>query len=340
LLLSWYLFLFFVLEDCDILWSDPDDGPGRRPSPRGAGLMFGQDVSHAWLHKNKMRLIIRSHECQQRGLSDNNTLALRKRESTATLPAHCFSCLLVFFFSSLFLPLYLSAMHHGDTIITVFSASNYCGTVNNEGAFIILERDLVPRIVPFYAKPKERLSRYRMRHALLENDIISKLLQRIADNRLALTNYYNKVASVTAAGVRTVSRAVWAEGLKVTLQLNIPFAEFQDYLGLPKLGVDGKKKGDIDFQAFLLRFRPVNAMLNPLTPPVASPAASDSGSSAPSSRRSSSRTVNQNVECILEMLAKHKYELESLFRHFGQPKRRTASHNRTLVQTQTSMRHD
>jgi hypothetical protein len=234
-----------------------------------------------------------------------------------------FACL---FFSSLFLPLYLSAMHHGDTIITVFSASNYCGTVNNEGAFIILERDLVPRIVPFYAKPKERLSRYRMRHALLENDIISKLLQRIADNRLALTNYYNKVASVTAAGVRTVSRAIWAEGLKVTLQLNIPFAEFQDYLGLPKLGVDGKKKGDIDFQAFLLRFRPVNAMLNPLTPPVASPAASNSGSPAPSSRRSSSRTVNQNVECILEMLAKHKYELESLFRHFGQLKQLAHQH--------------
>jgi len=255
----------------DVLWSDPENKPGRHPSPRGAGIVFGQEVTHAWLHANKMRLIVRSHECQQRGF----------------------------------------AMHHGDTMITVFSASNYCGTVNNEGAFILLERDLVPRIVPFYAKPKERLSRYRMRHALLENDIISKLLQRIADNRLALTNYYSKACTTTPSGVRTVSRAVWAEGLRVVLQLNIPFLEFQDYLGLPKLGVDGKKKGDIDFGAFLLRFRPVNVMMQPLTPAQSPHAGSGNGADTPSGR-----TANQSVECILEMLAKHKYELESLFRHF------------------------
>ena len=86
-----------------------------------------------------------------------------------------------------------------------------------------------------------------MRHAVMENDIIAKLLQRISDNRLALTNWYRKVENVTPAGVRTITRMQWAEGLKAVLKLNIPFLDFQDYLGLPKLGVDGKKKGDIDF---------------------------------------------------------------------------------------------
>lgn len=200
-------------------------------------------------------------------------------------------------------------MHHHDRVITVFSASNYTGTVNNEGCFVIFERDLVPRLVPFYAKPKERLSRYRMRHATLENDIIAKLLQRIAENRLALTNWYRAVERVTPAGVRTVTRAHWAEGLKAILKLNIPFTEFQDYLGLPKLGVDGKKKGDIDYQSFLLRFRPVNALLESYQP---NRPTTPGGGTSSSSRGS----VDANVEAILEMLQKNRYELESLFRHF------------------------
>ncbi len=147
-----------------------------------------------------------------------------------------------------------------------------------------------------------------------ENDIISKLLQRIADNRLALTNYYGSVCTTTSAGIRTVSRSVWSDGLKFVLHLSIPFLEFQDYLGLPKLGVDGKRKGEIDYQAFLLRFRPSNGMIhsNTLNDTPTSPT-SPSGTG-----RSLSRSVNQTVEAILEMLAKHKYELESLFRHFGQ----------------------
>lgn len=35
----------------------------------------------------------------------------------------------------------------------------------------------------------------------------------------------------------------------------------QDYLGLPKRGIKGDPQGDIDYMAFLLRFRPDNSML-------------------------------------------------------------------------------
>lgn len=86
-----------------------------------------------------------------------------------------------------------------------------------------------------------------MRHAVLENDIIAKLLQRIADHRLALTDWYRTIEIVTPNGIHTVTRLQWAEGLKTILKLNIPFLEFQDYLGLPKLGVDGRKKSEIDY---------------------------------------------------------------------------------------------
>jgi len=30
---------------CDLLWSDPEDKPGWGISPRGAGYIFGMDIS-------------------------------------------------------------------------------------------------------------------------------------------------------------------------------------------------------------------------------------------------------------------------------------------------------
>lgn len=91
------------------------------------------------------------------------------------------------------------------------------------GAFLIFEKDCSYSIVQYYAKPKERLSRYSMRHSLLENDIISKLLERISVNRLGLIQYYKGVEVDT----NVITRDEWAAGLKKVLKLNIPFLEFQ-----------------------------------------------------------------------------------------------------------------
>jgi serine/threonine-protein phosphatase 2A catalytic subunit len=30
---------------CDLLWSDPDEKPGFQTSNRGAGFLFGQDIT-------------------------------------------------------------------------------------------------------------------------------------------------------------------------------------------------------------------------------------------------------------------------------------------------------
>ena len=74
-----------------VLWSDPEEMEGRAENPRGASLVFGGDVTGRFLKRNKLRLIIRSHECMDAG--------------------YRFS--------------------HDGRLVTVFSASNYCGTVNN-----------------------------------------------------------------------------------------------------------------------------------------------------------------------------------------------------------------
>ncbi|DBA68202.1 TPA: hypothetical protein ACH3X2_013819 [Trebouxia sp. C0005] len=47
----------------DVLWSDPAPEPGLKENEaRGVGLLFGPDITQAFLEANKLRLIIRSHE--------------------------------------------------------------------------------------------------------------------------------------------------------------------------------------------------------------------------------------------------------------------------------------
>ena len=52
---------------CELLWSDPSILPGRRPSNRGVGILFGPDVANNFLKKNNLSLLIRSHECKPEG---------------------------------------------------------------------------------------------------------------------------------------------------------------------------------------------------------------------------------------------------------------------------------
>ena len=51
----------------DILWSDPMDTMGRLPSRREAGTMFGPDITKAFLEKNHLELLVRSHEVKMDG---------------------------------------------------------------------------------------------------------------------------------------------------------------------------------------------------------------------------------------------------------------------------------
>ena len=41
---------------CELLWSDPTIIPGRRPSNRGVGILFGPDVANNFLKKNNLNL--------------------------------------------------------------------------------------------------------------------------------------------------------------------------------------------------------------------------------------------------------------------------------------------
>ena len=46
----------------EILWNDPMEGNGIKPSYRGVGYLWGEDITDLFLNENNMRLIIRGHE--------------------------------------------------------------------------------------------------------------------------------------------------------------------------------------------------------------------------------------------------------------------------------------
>ena len=97
----------------DVLWSDPTENDrveGLRPNARGPGLVtFGPDRVHKFCEANDLQMIVRAHECVMDGFE----------------------------------------RFAAGKLITVFSATNYCGTANNAGAILVLGRDLTlyPKLI-------------------------------------------------------------------------------------------------------------------------------------------------------------------------------------------------
>ncbi|KAL0417541.1 UNVERIFIED_CONTAM: Serine/threonine-protein phosphatase BSL3 [Sesamum radiatum] len=110
--------------------SDPtenDSVEGLRPNARGPGLVtFGPDRVMEFCNNNDLQLIVRAHECVMDGFER-------------------------------------FAQGH---LITLFSATNYCGTANNAGAILVLGRDLVvvPKLIhplpPAIASPETSPERH------------------------------------------------------------------------------------------------------------------------------------------------------------------------------------
>ncbi|KAF6126536.1 protein phosphatase 4 catalytic subunit [Phyllostomus discolor] len=100
---------------CDLLWSDPEDTTGWGVSPRGAGYLFGSDVVAQFNAANDIDMICRAHQLVMEGYK----------------------------------------WHFNETVLTVWSAPNYCYRCGNVAAILELDEHLQKDFIIFEAAPQE-----------------------------------------------------------------------------------------------------------------------------------------------------------------------------------------
>ena len=107
---------------CDLMWSDPDDGPGWNLSPRGAGYLFGADVVEMFFEKNNLEFMARAHQLVMEGY--RTMFPTQKKDDIQSA-----------------------------SLVTVWSAPNYCYRCGNVAAILSLDEDLNQNFTVFSASP-------------------------------------------------------------------------------------------------------------------------------------------------------------------------------------------
>eukprot|EP00471_Norrisiella_sphaerica_P006851 CAMPEP_0184483034 /NCGR_PEP_ID=MMETSP0113_2-20130426/4646_1 /TAXON_ID=91329 /ORGANISM="Norrisiella sphaerica, Strain BC52" /LENGTH=839 /DNA_ID=CAMNT_0026863163 /DNA_START=285 /DNA_END=2804 /DNA_ORIENTATION=+ len=253
-----YLFAPYETNMEDMLWSDPLDvdddtglpfkGRGKNEARNDAGCVFGEDIVDRFLQDNKLRCIVRSHECVDAGYE----------------------------------------WYFDGKLVTVFSASRYRGKDDNLGSVMLLSKSseaplkqtfeenkyfkdynggsksgtldkLAYRFIQYEADKMQKAKHLNLRYGSLENQILTLMIRHISRCRLQLIGHFDRVSEDKKQGVGKgfITRRQWKDGLNKVLGVNIPFLSFQDMLGVPSYGVDGTYKGPLDYLAFLSRFVPL-----------------------------------------------------------------------------------
>ena len=101
---------------CDLLWSDPEERTGWGVSSRGAGYIFGKDISQKFTEKNNLMMINRAHQLVMNGY----------------------------------------AWSHDNLVCTLFSAPNYCYRCGNQAGIMEISENFKNNIQQFDPNPIKR----------------------------------------------------------------------------------------------------------------------------------------------------------------------------------------
>jgi len=186
----------------DLLWSDPSEGLGKFPSRRGAGILFGVDVTASFLKVNQLKMLIRSHQCP----ADNHGYFV----------------------------------HHQGLCLTVFSASNYCGEVGNWGAVVCFDSNRWPQYgIHEYWSPDIAAVAKEL-HSAVKSDHDMKRARTVAELD-ALDNVENELRNEKLGSLEGLGRAVLNK-MMIAIIMNKPMlwttCTGRDAAGTTKLPLD------------------------------------------------------------------------------------------------------
>lgn len=147
---------------CDLLWSDPEDVPSWGLSPRGAGYLFGADVTKAFCRNNGIEMIARAHQLVMEGFKEMFELPptydptrpdseqdLDMDETRDGFPPN------------------LKYGRGTGGVVTVWSAPNYCYRCGNVAAILELDEDL-GRTYKIFEAAKQDTSRLPAKKPAIE----------------------------------------------------------------------------------------------------------------------------------------------------------------------------
>jgi Ca2+-binding EF-hand superfamily protein/diadenosine tetraphosphatase ApaH/serine/threonine PP2A family protein phosphatase len=200
----------------DMLWSDPREEEGWIDSTRGAGILWGPDLSTKFVKQNRLDLVIRSHEMVDEG--------------------------------------YL--YWHGNQVVTLFSASNYCGKNENRGAVAIFDhngkrksRDAIgkPYFQQYYAQvfldsATAALSPDSIRQDC-QQETLQKLRERILQNRHRLSVEFAKFDQNNSG---LITETNWTRAMASVITLPIDWLTLRPYLAVLEDGNAGTEDSEAD----------------------------------------------------------------------------------------------